>query len=42
MYQVEVEGIEAEIDEITGAAEELVGDTEADAISADDEDEDSA
>ena len=42
IYQLEVEGIEAEIDQIAGA--ELVADLEADAISTEDEDdeEDSA
>lgn len=45
VYQVEVEGIEAEIDQIAGATEELVVDTEAEAAPADDEadeEEDSA
>ncbi len=44
VYQVEVEGIEAEIDQIAGAVDELVANPEADAISTEDEDdeEDSA
>jgi large subunit ribosomal protein L9 len=40
VYQVEVEGIEAEIDEIASAADTLASDPEADAIGTEDEDDD--